>query len=108
MPPSMGRGGLPPAGFPGNAGLGVAMAICLALALRLPPSLELFLSFCLVFGLDSSSSAEKVLISSVDCVAAGKEWILSNSSFLPKPNIARVFLLGLTGGMGGAFTSDPF
>jgi len=72
MPPSFGRGGLPePAGKVGTAGLGDANAACRALALRLPPSLELFRNFCRDLGLDSSS--EKVLISSVDCVAAGNE-----------------------------------
>jgi hypothetical protein len=96
---------------PGTAGLGVASIACLARALRFPPSLEDFRSFCRGLGFDSLSSAEKVLISSVDWVAEGIECIPSYSSFLPikVPNIARVWRrLGFTGGIGGAYNSAPF
>lgn len=47
------------------AGLGAALAACRALALRVPPSLELFLNLRSL-GLESPSSAENVDISSVD------------------------------------------
>lgn len=107
----MGRGGLPEPGgnVPGMAGLGAAFAACRARALRFPPSLELLRSFPRTLGLDSPSSAEKVDISSVDCVAAGIEWI-SSSSLRPMkpPNIVRVWRrLGFTGGIGGALISLP-
>ena len=67
MPPSKGRGGLPEVTKDlGMAGLGEVTAACRALALRFPPSLELFLNFWRDLGFVSPSSAENVLISSVD------------------------------------------
>jgi len=71
------------------AGLGVAFAICLALTLRLPPSLEIFRSRWRFFGLVSASSAENVLISSVDWVACGTG-VGFKSSFLPMSAPKRV------------------
>lgn len=106
IPPSTTLDGLPPCGGKsGTAGLGDPIVACRALTFKFPPSLELFLSLRDPFDFDSPSSAENVLMSSIDCVAARRLWNSSFSDFLPirAPKTARGWRrFGFTGGIGGA------